>query len=67
MMSFLEMLAMALVIAFLIMVMMLTLEGFKVVFMDCYHRWVPWSPPDAEGVQFRSCRKCNLTETRKIK
>ena len=67
MMSFLEMLAMTLVVLFLIAVMMFAIEGFKVLLSDCWHRWQPWTPADGDGEQLRTCRKCNLTQTRKIK
>lgn len=66
-MEFVDMLAMAFVTFILIAIMMLAVEGFKVLLSDCWHRWQPWTPADGEGEQLRICRKCNLTQTRNIK
>lgn len=67
MMPLVDVLAMSFVVFILIAVMMFAIEGFKVLLSDCWHRWMQWSYPDPDGEQFRSCRKCNLMQTRKIK
>ena len=32
---------------------------------ECSHRWQPWSEPDSQGNQVRSCKRCNLQEFKK--
>lgn len=67
MMDFTEVVAMSIVVFILMAVGVFAYEGFKILLMDCWHRWMQWSYPDPDGEQFRSCRKCNLMQTRKIK
>lgn len=66
-MPFVDVLAMSFVALILIAIVMFAVEGFKVLLSDCWHRWLHWSTADSEGAQFRSCRKCNLTQKRNIK
>lgn len=66
-MPLVDVLAMSFVVFILIAVMMFAIEGFKVLLSDCWHRWLQWSTADKDGMQARSCRKCNLTQTRNTK